>query len=100
MNSDGNTDISDVVSVINIMAGNGTDEAVKAGMCPDTNHPHAIDLGIGVKFACCNVGASAPWEYGGYYSLGETEEKDGYNGNVELHPGTTIVNSNVEMNPQ
>ncbi len=78
VNSDGNTDISDVVSVINIMAGNGTDEAVKAGMCPDTNHPHAIDLGIGVKFACCNVGASAPWEYGGYYSWGETEEKDGY----------------------
>ena len=78
VNSDGNTDISDVVSVINIMAGNGTDEAVKAGMCPDTNHPHAIDLGIGVKFACCNVGASAPWEYGGYYSWGETEEKDSY----------------------
>jgi hypothetical protein len=30
--------------------------------------------------------------------LGETEEKDGYNGNVELHPGTTIINSNVRIN--
>ena len=46
--------------------------------CPDSNHPHAIDLGIGVKFACCNVGASAPWEYGGYYAWGETEVKDYY----------------------
>ncbi len=78
VNLDGKPDIADVVSVINIIAGKETDEAVKAGMCPDTNHPHAIDLGIGVKFACCNVGASAPWEYGGYYSWGETEEKDSY----------------------
>ncbi len=47
-------------------------------LCPDNNHPHAIDLGIGVKFACCNVGASAPWEYGGYYAWGETSEKSEY----------------------
>ena len=78
VNCDGKPDIADVVSVINMMAGNGTDAAVNVGMCPDTNHPHAIDLGIGVKFACCNVGASAPWEYGGYYSWGETEIKDSY----------------------
>ena len=47
-------------------------------LCPDSNHPHAIDLGIGVKWSCCNVGASAPWEYGGYYAWGETEEKSSY----------------------
>ena len=37
--------------------------------CPDDNHPHMIDLGLpsGTKWACCNVGASAPEEYGGYY---------------------------------
>ena len=46
--------------------------------CPDNKHPHAIDLGIGVKWACCNVGASSPEEYGGYYAWGETEEKDYY----------------------
>ncbi len=45
-------------------------------LCPDNKHPHAIDLGIGVKFACCNVGASSPWEYGGYYAWGETKVKD------------------------
>lgn len=48
---------------------------MSAQTCPDTNHPHAIDLGIGVKFACCNVGASSPEQYGGLYSWGEKAEK-------------------------
>lgn len=45
--------------------------------CPDSNHPHAIDLGLpsGTKWACCNVGASTPEDYGGYYAWGETSEK-------------------------
>ena len=48
--------------------------------CPDNHHPHMIDLGLpsGTKWACCNVGASRPEEYGGYYAWGETEEKDYY----------------------
>jgi hypothetical protein len=48
--------------------------------CPDKNHPHAIDLGLpsGTKWACCNVEASAPEEYGGYYAWGETETKSVY----------------------
>lgn len=47
------------------------------GLCPDDNHPHAIDLGLpsGTKWACCNVGASSPEGYGGYYAWGETEAK-------------------------
>ena len=49
--------------------------------CPDENHPHAIDLGLpsGTKWCCCNVGASKPEEYGGYYAWGETNEKSVYN---------------------
>ncbi|MBR5069671.1 MAG: hypothetical protein IKX59_00515 [Bacteroidales bacterium] len=48
--------------------------------CPDENHPHMIDLGLpsGTKWACCNVGASMPEEFGGYYAWGETEENDEY----------------------
>ncbi len=38
----------------------------------------AVDLGLSVKWATCNVGASEPWEYGGYYAWGETEEKSDY----------------------
>ena len=49
--------------------------------CPDDHHPHAIDLGLpsGTKWCCCNVGASKPEEYGGYYAWGETTTKSVYN---------------------
>lgn len=52
--------------------------AMFAQTCPDANHPHAIDLGIGVKFACCNVGAASPEQDGDYYAWGETGEKSTY----------------------
>ena len=53
--------------------------------CPDNKHPHVIDMGKAGKWACCNVGAKAPWEYGGYYAWGETEEKDYYFWNTYTH---------------
>ena len=39
-----------------------------------------VDLGLpsGLKWATCNVGASKPEEYGGYYAWGEIEEKSNY----------------------
>lgn len=37
-----------------------------------------VDLGLSVKWATCNVGATNPWEYGCYYAWGETEEKENY----------------------
>ena len=43
--------------------------------CPDQRHPHAIDLGIGVKWACCNVGSYSPKWQGDYYAWGETKVK-------------------------
>lgn len=46
--------------------------------CDDANHVHAVDLGLSVKWACCNVGATKPEECGGYYAWGETEEKSDY----------------------
>ena len=36
----------------------------------------AVDLGLSVKWASFNVGATKPEEYGGYYAWGETEEKE------------------------
>lgn len=49
-------------------------------LCPDNHHPHAIDLGLpsGTKWCCCNVGATTPESYGGYYAWGETSEKSYY----------------------
>ena len=48
--------------------------------CPDGNHPHTINLGLpsGVKWSCCNVGASNPSDFGNYYAWGETETKSDY----------------------
>lgn len=49
-----------------------------SAQCPDDRHPHIIDLGLSVRWACCNVGASSPEQYGNYYSWGETETKSVY----------------------
>ena len=37
-----------------------------------------VDLGLSVKWATCNVGASNPEDYGGFYAWGETSEKSSY----------------------
>ena len=49
-------------------------------LCPDDNHPHAIDLGLpsGIKWACCNIGTRVPCGSGGYYCWGEISTKSSY----------------------
>ena len=37
-----------------------------------------VDLGLSVKWATCNVGASKPEEYGDYFAWGETQPKSNY----------------------
>ena len=37
-----------------------------------------VDLGLSVKWATQNVGASSPSDYGGYYAWGETRPKSSY----------------------
>ena len=63
-------------------------------ICPDANHPHAIDLGLpsGTKWACSNVGASRPTEFGGYFAWGETDTKNSYTKNNYYQ---RIHNSNI-----
>lgn len=44
-----------------------------------TTQGHAyVDLGLSVKWATCNVGASKPEDYGDYYAWGETTTKSDY----------------------
>ncbi len=45
---------------------------------PTEEAGEAVDLGLSVKWASFNVGATKPEEYGGYYAWGETEEKEDY----------------------
>lgn len=63
--------------------------------CPDSHHPHLIDLGLpsGTKWACCNVGAQKPEDYGGYFAWGEKEAKslNDYSYNWDLTEGITNI---------
>lgn len=46
------------------------------------------DLGLSVKWAVCNVGASTPKAYGDYYAWGETVPKSKYMGSfihIQIH---------------
>lgn len=45
----------------------------------------AIDLGLSVKWASCNVGASSPEQLGNKYAWGETETKEKYNKSTYLY---------------
>ena len=47
-------------------------------LCIDEQHPHFVDLGLSVNWACCNLGATKPEEYGDYYAWGETRPKTDY----------------------
>ena len=72
--------------------GNGNNGGGGFKSCPDSNHPHMIDLGLpsGTLWACCNVGASKPEEYGNYYAWGETQPKSVYDSdNYQLYNSNT-----------
>lgn len=43
-----------------------------------TSEPEAVDLGLSIKWANMNVGASNPEGYGDYFAWGELEPKDYY----------------------
>ena len=44
-----------------------------------------VDLGLSVKWAAMNVGASAPEEYGDYFAWGETEKKSSFSKGNYVH---------------
>ncbi len=50
------------------------------GVTPPTPQPtmEYVDLGLSVKWATCNLGASKPSDYGHYYAWGETMVKADY----------------------
>ena len=98
VNNDGEVNIADVNSVIDIVLGAGS------GTSADVNHDHEIniadinavidiilsgggqavpeyvDLGLpsGTLWATRNVGASNPEDYGDYFAWGETQPKESY----------------------
>ena len=72
LDSDGSLSIADIAQLVGI---------INDGNSPVNNNGHKyVDLGLpsGALWATCNVGATKPEEFGGYYAWGETEEKDSY----------------------
>ena len=49
---------------------------VKSFMTEDLTMNGEVDLGLGIKWSACNLGATASDEPGNYYAWGETETKD------------------------
>lgn len=55
-----------------------SDDDDDAGKSVFVDGHEAVDLGLSVKWATCNVGADTPTEYGNYYAWGETVTKSNY----------------------
>ena len=51
----------------------------------------AVDLGLPVKWATCNVGASKPEEYGDYFAWGEVDTKERYDWESYKWRGTSSI---------
>ena len=84
LNDDGKVNVSDVTLLITYILGQDNGNGNGSG---SNATGEAIDLGLpsGTKWASCNVGATKPEEYGGYYAWGETEEKEVYNWSTYIH---------------
>lgn len=50
----------------------------------------AVDLGLSVYWASCNVGADSPEEYGDYFAWGETKPKSSYSSDNSVTYGLSI----------
>lgn len=56
-----------------------------------------IDLGLSVKWATCNIGATSPEKYGNYYAWGETKPKSTYHWGTYKHCDEYSNNSSVNL---
>ena len=81
--------VSEVDSVVFVSTDVDSDDTTSSGTTY-VNGYAAVDLGLSVKWATCNVGAESPEDYGNYYAWGETETKDYYS-------SSTSVTYGVEM---
>ena len=60
-------------ATITVTTADGGKTATCTVTVKSVNTPEAVDLGLSVKWASFNLGASKPEEYGYYYAWGETE---------------------------
>ena len=75
--------VSEVDSVVFVSTDVDSDDTTSS----DTTYANgytAVDLGLSVKWATCNVGADSPEDYGDYFAWGETETKDDYSSSTSV----------------
>ena len=93
--------VSNAVSVWTIPAGQFTTKD-GTNIPSDTNNNYEyVDLGLSVKWATFNVGATKPEGYGDYFAWGETEPKDVYDWSTYKWcngSSTTLKKYNVDSN--
>lgn len=58
----------------------------------DRKNTEAVDLGLSIRWASCNLGAEKPEEYGNYFAYGETEPKSIYSWENWNNPRTLQLN--------
>ena len=63
---------------IKTLTGEATSKEPDTPDNPTTNNHEYVDLGLSVKWATCNVGATKPEDYGDYFAWGETQPKSNY----------------------
>lgn len=70
----------DGITIRPVSGGNftGPEEQPEEPETPDYNGHEYVDLGLSVKWATCNVGATAPEAYGNYYAWGDVKTKSSY----------------------
>lgn len=66
---------STYVETKSVESSNQLSQACVSGTISDHDY---VDLGLSVKWATCNVGASSFTDYGDYFAWGETEPKEDY----------------------
>ena len=84
----------DVLSEVEMFSGDNIVFNVVAESGRKNDNREYVDLGLSVKWATCNVGASKPEEYGNYYAWGESLPKFRHTSKVvKFQAGTNLNNS-------
>lgn len=65
------TFVKNINSAWNIIGSDGIPEGWNVIYCDENGH-ECVDLGTGVKWATCNIGAEKPEDFGLYFAWGET----------------------------
>ena len=86
-------------SVLETSVQKATVKALKAELPPAVSEEVAVDLGLSVRWASFNVGATRPEEYGDYFAWGETVKKTFYRLDTYrwYQKGTGMMNIGVQI---